>query len=922
MSRMTWETFQQSNEYILWKDLNRVANEYGINEDNYFKKTDLSGEYWEPFFDRLYKMGCMLGYTKKLREIKMDWMRPILYFGAQSQGIIEFDGRRDEVNKGAISNAILVKFSFKSVINAIHNFSNLDDKNFHKEYISFKKDLKYYFIQLSKFVKDGFITMHNHVKLVLKPLLDLRKSGYRLFSLEQYEDNNRHLTMFNDKKDLTIFLESSKDFFKWQKYKQSKDAEGDKLKEFIQLNTSRERLHYTFSHEKREIVFRNNLNPYATNATFHKDIAIIDLKSKIKNSHSKKNDLLPEIFRIKKRIEKNDDKKYERMIFPNITNLDQPEPTKLKHEAYQLKFEEGLNSMIEYLNRRLMKDFPYTIDTHKIFTNIKYVPNGKTEIATNFYINRLIDQIEILKEKCYEMKLNGLSRILMPITENRDIIKVIKEIFDLHVIIDNVMGNYLLYDQYMFIYNSIKFLIQSSLSEQIEQIKNRNFMEELVPKYVFFQSLCHSVKVLEKMKKYYKEELGKIFKYEDSYQISEHELDQEDNELIFAYEIYGPYKRFFVPSLQERKEKYDNEVKKFGRFWLMEGFFNKNDKNLWIETIESLSNINVLVREDIRDSILKPKKEKENEKIIKDINTKSNKNENVLNSSHKDSKIQISSHNSSSSSSIANNINKRKSIKINDLKKNDSRKNFQDILKIKKKKSKEKNLFLKRKTFVRQKTKNSFDYTKIDLNSFRPPNVWNYPIYKLRKLKNEKKDIIINEIRDVDPTKCYVDGRIQKFNQMFDNLYNNMTHYWNTGKKADTWEYFYDKVLKALKINYVSNKALKREEALKRQLEEEDKKKKENEEIEMKKQLELMNKELGKNETNDISKMINNTESTNNNITNNITNNNTNSNKKEDKKENKSFFIKKIKITKDKDSKLFKTKINIKDEGVTNETTS
>ena len=69
---MTWESFQQSNEYILWKDINRVANEYGINEDNYFRKTDLSGEYWEPFFYRLYKMGCMLGFTKKLKEIKMD----------------------------------------------------------------------------------------------------------------------------------------------------------------------------------------------------------------------------------------------------------------------------------------------------------------------------------------------------------------------------------------------------------------------------------------------------------------------------------------------------------------------------------------------------------------------------------------------------------------------------------------------------------------------------------------------------------------------------------------------------------------------------------------------------------------------------------------------------------------------------------
>ena len=110
---MNWEKFQESSEYLLWKDLYRVANEYDINEDNFFKKTDLSGEYWEPFFDRLFKLGCMLGYNRNLKEIKMDWMRPILYFGAQSNGIIEFDGRRDEVDKGAISNAILVKFNSK-----------------------------------------------------------------------------------------------------------------------------------------------------------------------------------------------------------------------------------------------------------------------------------------------------------------------------------------------------------------------------------------------------------------------------------------------------------------------------------------------------------------------------------------------------------------------------------------------------------------------------------------------------------------------------------------------------------------------------------------------------------------------------------------------------------------------------------------
>ena len=804
---MSWDSFQKSSEYILWKDLFRVAEEYSINEDTYFKKTDLSGEFWEPFLDRLYKMGSILGFTKKLKEIRMDWMRPILYFGAQSTGVIEFDGRRDEINKGAISNAILVKFSFKSVINAIHNFKNLDEKNFHKEFISFKKDIKYYFIQLAKFVKDGFLTMHRHVKLILKPLLDLRRGGYRLFSIEQMEKENRHLTIFHDKKDLSLFMSSSQNFFEWERYKQSKDPEGEKLNEFINQNISQERLSYHFSSEKRVKENNDKVNPYETNAAFRRDISNFHSKQTINNDtygNNNNNLILP---KIRKKKEKKEEKNYGLIIFPNIRILAQPQPNKLKHEAYQLEFENGLNSMIYYLNSRQNKDFPYIIDSHKIFTNINYVPNGKTEVATNFYISKLIENIEILKEKCYEMKLNGLSRVLMPITENVEFIKIIKNIFDYHVIIDNVMGNYLLYDQYMFIYNAIKFLLNSSKKVQVEQIKERYFMEESIPKYVFFQSLCHSVKVLEKFKKYYKYEKNRIFQYKDSYQISEHILEHEDNELIFAYEIYGPHKRFFVKELQERKKKYDKEVNQFGRFWLMEGFFNKDDKNLWIEAIEALSNINELVREDIRDSFLNEKEEKEKDQnkekgndFVEDSNNKLK-----LDDLKKDTNIS-NKHKDSSSSSLSSRIYIKKSEKKNiNLSRTTNRKKTNE---------KGNKVFIKKKIIIRQQSLNSVDFNKLNIDSFRPPKIWNYPIYRLRKLKKERSQdtqIEIATIRNVDPTKCYVDGRIERFNKLFDKIYNNMKLYWTSGKKADTWEYFYDKVLKALNINYKTDLLLKRE---------------------------------------------------------------------------------------------------------------
>jgi hypothetical protein len=150
------------------------------------------------------------------------------------------------------------------------------------------------------------------------------------------------------------------------------------------------------------------------------------------------------------------------------------------------------------------------------------------------------------------------------------------------------------------------------------------------------------------------------------------------------------------------------------------------------------------------------------------------------------------------------------------------------------KKTKDKNMIIKKKVLIRKQSiqsVNSIDLTKFNLDSLRPPKVWNYPIFRLRKIKLDKNDAksTINNIREVDPTKCYVDGRVQKFNKLFETLYKNMRIYWNTGKKADTWEYFYDKVLKALNIKYQTDKLLRREQ-IKKAKEEEERKKKEEEE--------------------------------------------------------------------------------------------
>jgi hypothetical protein len=814
MPKLTYESLIESKEYKLWKNLAEVQKKFNLNEATFYDYKDLGGVYWEPLLDRLYKLGVMMKLNKKLREIKMDWIRPILYFGSRSDGIIEIDGRHDVVDKGAIADATQVRFLFHRIINAIKSVEDMNKDNFKDTYKVFRAAVKNFFVGLAKYVKDSFRLMNNHIKLVLKPLLELRKSGYRLFALEREEEFYRDLTVFKDKKDFGQFLTSSVDFFKWEKFKQTRETDEEQLNEFMDKETEPSYFLYSFTDKVREEMKKVNPNPYATANNFRPADKNTENKGTSKKSKNKEKDLL-------KALEM--EKKKKMLIFPNIEILSQKEPTKLKHEAYQLKFEQGLSSMITYLNDKQGKDFPYFIDTHKIFVNIRNIPNGRTQKATNFYLEQIVNQIELLKQKCYEMKLNGLTRVLMPITLNVDIIKVIKEVFDLHNIIDNVMGNYLLYDQYIFIYNSIFFLTQSSVSEQVEKLKNRDYMEDNIPKYVIFQSMCKSVEVLEKLRKYYKEEVGRPFTFEDSYQVSKHQLEHEENDVIFAYELNDSFKRFLTPDLEERKAQHDKEVKDFGRFWLMEGFFSKKDRNLWIEAIDLLSTINELVREDIRDSFIYPREEG----VTGD--------ENSLNSSQNSIDL-----NSSQISS--------KGIKT---KKSTSKRNSNTKLALVRKNTKKKDTKSRgnKKSFSRKRTLSSIDSKKIpeNINVFRPPNIWNFPYHRLYNLKHGNEENVAHDIRKVDPTVCYKDNRIQKFLGLFNQIVENMRNYWRT-EKPNAWDYFFNKVLKALGITYISYKMLKEEEEEQKRLEEEKERKRKEEleaELKQKEMMALLEKQTG-----------------------------------------------------------------------------
>ena len=134
--------------------------------------------------------------------------------------------------------------------------------------------------------------------------------------------------------------------------------------------------------------------------------------------------------------------------------------------------------MFKFLTKKIGKDFPIPIESHKMFVNLNLIPNGRQIPQIDFYLGKLYKLIEQLKILCYEMKLNGLSRVLIPIQKNTEFVNLLKKIYDSHNIIDRILGDKLLYEQYLFIYDKIKLIYESNLKEDLTVFKTKKFIEE------------------------------------------------------------------------------------------------------------------------------------------------------------------------------------------------------------------------------------------------------------------------------------------------------------------------------------------------------------------------------------------------------------------------------------------------------------
>ena len=131
--KKTLDDFKKEKEYIMWSKMYEMANKLNLTQNEFYSNT-VGGVYWEPFFVLLYKFGNYTKMTGKLKDIKMDYIRPLTYLGDASNENVVVDGDKYIVDKTGISSASQVKYAFGNFLNTLYEFPSLDDKNFQKTY--------------------------------------------------------------------------------------------------------------------------------------------------------------------------------------------------------------------------------------------------------------------------------------------------------------------------------------------------------------------------------------------------------------------------------------------------------------------------------------------------------------------------------------------------------------------------------------------------------------------------------------------------------------------------------------------------------------------------------------------------------------------------------------------------------------------
>jgi hypothetical protein len=729
----TYDEFLKSQEYFLCGALHEYVEANDFRQSDLVSKHDVV-EFWEPFLECVYKLGVVYKQTAKMKELKVKWMRPIFYIMDESKVVV--DGKTYEPPKESLDAGQEVRRRLGNFCEIIERYPKIEPSNWK----AFRKELKAASADMWKTIiryvtKVGFRELNEVLKWILEPLLLLRKASLNLFKLEMQESGVGDFVLFNNKSDCITYINNVKDTFKeHEDRKFMREMPLEELEKYVEKVVEKEQYMYKFREDF----------------------------------------VVPE--------EVKDEMK--------IVNF------KFQKDALQAEFEKGLTAVFKYFNEKESNDFYDIPDVRKLFINLTVKEYNKRK-SLSYYIDDMNRRVFLLKVMLYEMKMNGMSRIQIPIRANKNFTSSCKEIFYLYHKMDRLFGNYLSYDQYLFFYECLNKLQHSNfnLRNEVELLKVREFVEDSLPKYIVLQAMRKAVKIEQRIRDYLNEQ-GNLFFRKDYFQITQYELDNQYTEYIYDYDtkrnpLYGTA---ICDELNVVIKNLEEEIVKYGgRYWILEGFFNsKQDKEDWINAIEILRNINDLVQDDIRDYILQLHREKEKEGLSKPKERKE---------SHRSgSKKTFGSSNSLSKINPKERVTSGK----------DRRKSKKGTHNLAKRMDTNHSIESDDDSIINTKK------TDFKADNLRPPYVWNFPIEDIKMqqfLKSQNKEnkllddnIMTMDVRKVDPRDFYKDGRVREFLKLLDKLTYRMLEY-SEKDKYNIFVFFLECTFNSLDIYYYNQRA-------------------------------------------------------------------------------------------------------------------
>jgi hypothetical protein len=568
--------------------------------------------------------------------------------------------------------------------------------------------------------------MHENVKDILLPLRLLRKGGYRLFSYEERIKKNIDLNMFKDKEQLKAFINGITEDMKGDEILQAKTNTPEELDQIMAREKLAQNMRYSYNEEKlKEPKVDNKQNPYDSIA-----LKSTGVKPKKASEISKKNYELQQ-----KALREKEEKKIRGLIFPNIERLKHLEELTFEKQALIADFEKGFKAMLVYLNKKFPNQVQDIIDPHKLTVNLENISRTKPE--TNFFMSQLDKALYDLKKMCYEMKLNGLNRILLPITANIEFTTQVKIVYDLHCLIDKIMGDKLKLEQYSFIYHEIEFITKSNFHEELYFFKDKNFIEVGLSKFLFYQALCHSVEVLENIRKNNRLHNVKYDLTDNYFQTTKLNLDSIDefNSLNFynfnnyTPEVYNSYSTDLKNKIINDKEILIKEIADIGRFFIFENFIEPDQRDNWIELTNQLIEINKATREDIRDHLLRSS----SNRIVEGMALGTESKHQSKNPSRSTSR-----RNTGMVAKITVTNTKKKK---RDSKQSSKESSTNKLTKVAPTKKAEKKKKIERENSIRSgisgdSSKNLIILKDVNISKLKPPIVWNFPIDRIREIQN------------------------------------------------------------------------------------------------------------------------------------------------------------------------------------------